>query len=735
MRTSRSTRIMTSIFMLLFVLIFLLIAGRFIYIQVTGEINGVSLRAWAKEKRNTEYKLESKRGTIYDSNGMVLAYDLPTFRMYAIIDEDHQHVDDIEGTAEKIAPLIDVDPSYIIERIENGLKEDRVQIEFGKNGKEISQKVKDEIEELALPGIHFSQEFIRHYPNEVFASHILGFARKEFNDETKKEEIVGVNGIENVMDDLLHGEDGHISYQRDRYNNKLLNPDEVIQEPKDGEEIYLTIDQKVQILLEEVLTEVEDSYTPERISAVVMNAKTGEIIALSNRPTYNPNEPKDVKNWYNDVISNPFEPGSTVKMFTWAAAIDAGVYNGNELFKSGKYQINKVVEPVRDHNRGKGWGSISFDEGFQRSSNVAASMLVWDKLGPDAYLDYLHAFGLNEKTGIDLPGELNGRILYQWPREKLSTSFGQGSTMTPIQQMQAATAITNGGNMMKPYVVKQIVDSTNGDILEKSEPEVVGEPISEATAAEVLELLGSVVEGENGTGKVYKLDGYTVGGKTGTAQIPNPNGAGYLTGRENNVFSFLGMAPQDDPELIMYVSVQQPNLPDDEAGNVPVSYIFKNVMESALHYLDISPDKEEQKQAEEVVMPAIIDQSTEKVEQDLKEHGFKVTTIGDGEKIVDTNVIEGESYYEYEHVMLVTNKPKMPSVIDWSMREIVTLSDLLDLKIEPIGNGYVVKQSIEVGATLKKEEYLSVEFKAPDKKEDKKKDKDKDKEEKKEDPD
>lgn len=724
MKTSRTTRIMASIFMLLFIIVFLFIAGRFLYIQITGEINGVSLRAWAEEKRKTEYPLESKRGTIYDSNGMVLAYDLPTFRMYAIVDPAHSdgttdvhHVDDIEKTAEEIAPLLDVEPSYLIERMKSGLENELTQVEFGKNGKEISQKVKEEIEELALPGIHFNKEFIRHYPNEVFASHILGFARKEFNEELQKEEIIGVNGMENEMDKVLRGVDGHISFERDRYNNKLLDPNEVLKQPEDGDEIYLTLDQKIQTLLEEVLTEVEETYDPERASAVVMNAKTGEIIALSNRPSYNPNDPTNVDNWYNDIISTPFEPGSTVKMFTWAAAIDAGVYNGNELFQSGRYQMNKVVDPVHDHNGGKGWGLISFDEGFQRSSNVAASMLLWEKLGDDTYLDYLHAFGLNEKTGVDLPGEANGFILYQWPREKLTTAFGQGSTITPIQQMQAATAIANDGKMMQPYIIKEIVDSTTGEVLLKKEPTVVGEPISEEASDEVLELLASVVTGKHGTGKAYQLDGYTVGGKTGTAEIPNPNGVGYLQGRENNVFSFLGMAPQDDPELIMYVSVTQPTLEPDEAGNVPVSYIFTNVMESALHYLDIAPDKEENKKVEEIEIPAIVDQPTETVEHLLAEEGFKVTTVGDGEMIVNANVKEGETYLEYEHIFLITDEPTMPSVIGWSMREVITLTELLGIELEPNGHGYVTKQSIEEGTPLTEEDVLQIEFNTPDKKE------------------
>lgn len=724
MKTSRTTRVMASIFMLLFVVVFLFIAGRFLYIQITGEINGVSLRAWAEEKRKTEYPLEAKRGTIFDSNGMILAYDLPTFRMHAIVDEAHSagtntthHVDDIKGTAEQIAPILDVEPSYLIERMESGVKNELTQVEFGKSGKELSQKIKDQIEELDLPGIHFTQEFIRHYPNEVFASHILGFARKEFNEELQKEEIIGVNGMENEMDDVLRGIDGHISFQRDRYNNKLLDPDEVLKQPEDGDEVYLTLDQKVQILLEEVLTEVEETYNPKRISAIVMNAKTGEIVALSNRPSYNPNEPTNVENWYNDVISAPFEPGSTVKMFTWAAAIDAGVYNGDELFQSGKYQMNKVVDPVHDHNNGKGWGLISFDEGFQRSSNVAASILLWEKLGDGTYLDYLQAFGLNEKTGVDLPGEANGFILYQWPREKLTTSFGQGSTVTPIQQMQAATAIANGGKMMQPYIVKKIIDSNTGEVLLKKEPTVVGEPISAEAAAQMLELLGSVVTGKHGTGKAYQLDGYTVGGKTGTAEIPNPNGVGYLSGRENNVFSFLGMAPQDDPELMMYVSVTQPTLDDDEAGNVPVSYIFTNVMESALHYLNIAPDKEESKQVEEIEIPAILNQPTEKVEQSFVENGFKVTTVGEGETIVNANVMEGETYLEYEHIFLITDEPTMPSVIGWSIREMITFAELLNVELELTGHGYVTEQNIEEGTPLTEEDVVQIKFSKPDQKE------------------
>ena len=580
---NKKTNIAAGIFMILFIGAFLVIMGRFLYIQASGEVANVSLADWAKDKRTSTYYLNSERGKIFDKNGMALAYNRLTYRLYAIVDEEYtandkdpKHVIDPQKTAELLAPILDVDEGFILERIENGMEAKRFQVEFGNAGKELSQETKDEIDALNIPGMNFENEAIRYYPNGMFASHILGFARKETieKDEEEVEEVIGVTGIENEMNEMLSGEDGFVSYQRDRYNRKLLDPDEVVKKPIDGHDVYLTIDQKVQTLLEDVMTEVDDEYSPERITAIVMNAKTGEIIAMSNRPSYNPNDPADVQNWYNDGISTPFEPGSTVKMFTWAAAIEAGVYQGNEYFKSGSYQANERLSVINDHNGGKGWGSITYDEGFARSSNVATSKLVWEKLGTEKYLEYLEAFDFDKITNIDLPGEIKGQLLYNWPQEKISTGFGQGSTMTPIQQMKAATAITNGGEMLQPYIIEKIINPETNKVIQEGSRKVVGEPISAETADQVIELLDSVVSAEYGTGKPYRLDDYTVIGKTGTAEIPNPTReTAYLKGHGNNIFSFLGMAPKDDPELIMYVSVNQPNLPSDKSGSAPVSYI------------------------------------------------------------------------------------------------------------------------------------------------------------------
>ncbi|MBY7143728.1 PASTA domain-containing protein [Virgibacillus sp. NKC19-3] len=722
MRKNKTTHLMAGILILFFVAVFLVITGRFLYIQATGEIDDVSLEDWADEKRTSAYLLEAERGQIFDKNGMTLAYDRPTYRLYAIVDEAYSsdlespdHVTDPQKTAELLAPILDMEASTVLDQLQSGIDGEQFQVEFGNAGKELSQQEKDEIEEMDLPGIKFEKEALRYYPNGMFASHIIGFARdaeRETDEGETVREITGEVGMEKEMDELLSGQDGYISYHRDKYNKKLLDPNEVIQKPEDGDDVYLTIDQKIQTLLEDTLSQVEEEYDPERMTAVVMDPKTGEIVAMSNRPSYNPNNPTDVENWYNDVVSNPFEPGSTVKMFTWAAAIEEDVYNGDEEYKSGTYRPNEKIAPVHDHNHGEGWGTISYDEGFRRSSNVATANLLWEKLGAEKYLDYIDAFDLDKETGIDLPGEVSGEILYNWPLEKITTSFGQGSTVTPIQQMKAATAIANGGKMLQPYVVQEVVDPSTGEVITEKSPDVVGEPISEDTSEHVRNLLDSAVNGEDATGEKYKLKDYTVGGKTGTAQIPNPDGSGYANGREDHVFSFLGMAPIDDPELMMYVSVKQPELEDDESGTDPVSFVFNNVMESSLHYLNIDPDKDEDYSVEHVTLPQIVGTDASQTEEALTDQDLKVTTIGSGE-VVAANVQEGDEVLPNDRILLVTDEPTMPNITGWSLREVQELADLTDLKIETFGNGYVETQNIEEGTLLKKDDYLGVELTPP----------------------
>lgn len=525
-KNNRSSIILTAVFSLFF----LVIVGRFLYIETAATIEGVDLSEYAEDIRTSSYEIDAARGKIYDKNGMVLAYDRPTYRLYAVVDPDYsnnlpepQHVDDIDETASGLAPLLGMEESEIADKLRSAQENGRFQVEFGTNSSSLTQEEMEEIKDLDLNGIAFKEESKRYYPNGMFASHLIGFAR------TQEGSISGVTGIEKQMEDYLQEEKGKISYERDKYGTKLLNPNEIMTEPEDGSDVYLTIDQKIQTFLEDAMSQVDEQYSPEKIMAAVMDPETGEVLAMSNRPSYNPNDIGDVDNWYNDLISYPFEPGSTMKIFTWASAMEEGVYNGNELFESGTYKVTENSPTIGDHNNGVGWDAISYDEGFRRSSNVASSKLAYEVLGPTKLREYLSGFNLDQKTGIDLPNETTGKFVYERPIEQITTSFGQGSTFTPIQLMTAATAIANDGEMMRPYMLSKITSSDTGDVIEEGQPEKIGEPVSASTAEQMRELMGTVITSEDGTGQSFKLDDYSLAGKTGTAQISEP-GKGYLTG-------------------------------------------------------------------------------------------------------------------------------------------------------------------------------------------------------------
>ncbi len=695
----------------IFTLGFLIIIGRFVYIQVGGEVQSVDLIDYSNKYRQVGQELSYERGKIMDRTGMVLADNRPTYKLYAIIDESYSensptplHVKNPSKTAEKLAPFLEKEPNEIEQIITNGIENDRFQVEFGMQANNLSEAEMEDIEELGLPGINFEQQMQRYYPNGAFASHILGYTRAE------KGEPVAEFGVELEWDEYLQGEPGSVSYKRDKYGYKLLNADEVVKPPKNGDHVYLTIDQKIQTFLEDAMTTIEKEYQPERMVAAVMDPKTGEMLAMSNRPTFNPNHPENITNWYNDVISYPIEPGSTMKMFTVAAAMEEGVYNGSETYESGKYRINENYRYIRDHNN-VGWGEITYDEGIQRSSNVAVAKLLWEKIKPDTFMEYIEAFHLDRMSGIDLSGERLGKMVYQYPMEKVTMSYGQGSTFTPMQIMKAATAIANDGKMVKPYVISSVVDSESEEILYEKEPEIVGEPISAETSKQLRDLFETVITGEHGTGKNFKLDSYSSLGKTGTSQLPDPETGGWLTGPSNYLFSFMGMAPKDDPELLMFVAVKQPNIDYSYEGSRTTSYIYKTVMENSLNYLNVQPDQENSDQMEPIVLDNIIGSSIDDLEETYEEKGIEVVSLGTGEKAADSRPIEGDRLFPSNRLLVLTEgEAKMPNLLGWPLRDVLHLSELLDLELEFDGSGFVVEQSIKPGTKLNEDDQLVIEL-------------------------
>ncbi len=703
-----------AVLFVIFSLLFFILIFRFVSIQVTGEVHGQALAARAQQKYSNEKTIEAVRGTIFDRKGEVVAEDTTSYTLVAILDKSvttnkkkPKHVNDPAKTAAVLAKYIDMSESDIYKRL---TKEKAWQVEFGKAGRDITHQTKREIEEEKLPGITFLRDSKRFYPNGMFSSHLVGFVEKEETDD-KKTVTKGKLGIEKTWNDELTGENGSVSFKSDLWGFLLPDDKEKVTPAKDGHDIYLTIDKKIQTFVEDAVDRVDKEYKPKKILVVVADPKTGDILGMAQRPSFHPTTREGLdKSWHNEIVETPIEPGSTMKIFTLAAAIQEKKWNPNELYKSGSYKVTENSVAIGDHNNRQGWGAISYLEGIQRSSNVAVAKLVNEKIGTDKFREYLTEFGFDQPTGIDLPNEAVGKIQYKWPVEKVTVAYGQGSTFTPIQLIQAATAVANDGKMMKPRVIDKIVDPNTGEVIKKDEPKSVGQPISAATAKEVREVLGTVITGEHGTGKSYAIDGYEVAGKTGTANLTE-NG-NYLRGESNYLFSFLGMAPKDDPKLIVYVAVQQPEIDHYFKGSIPTSMIFKPVMQSSLQYLNIKPASMDK--ADSSPVPDVTGMEPGEAKKLLDSKGFETVVIGDGNQVQeqlpkgDIVALEGEKI-----ILKASGVMTYPDLTDWSLRDVMKLTQITGIKLNKAGSGYVTKQSMKPGLPINEGENLIVELETP----------------------
>lgn len=696
-----------AILFLIFSLLFFVLIFRYVSIQITGEAAGQPLAAKAQQKYEKERVIEATRGTIFDRKGEVVAEDTTAYTLVAILDEsmtrnekNPRHVVDPEYTAEELSKYIQMEKGEINKIL---TKKGYFQVEFGKAGRDIPHKTKREIEALKLPGITFIRDSKRFYPNGIFSSHLVGYVEK--NDE--KKQTVGMLGLEKSLNSYLEGNNGSLKYESDLWGLLLPDSKKDIKPAKDGNDVYLTIDKKIQTFLEDAINKVDQEYKPKKIIAIVANPKTGDILAMGQRPTFHPSTRVGLeKNWHNEVVETSYEPGSTMKIFTLAAAIEENKFNPNAKYKSGSYKVTENSVPIRDHNY-VGWGSITYLEGFQRSSNVAFARLLSENIGYEAFRQYLSDFGFEKPTGIDLPNETTGKIVYTYPIDKITTAFGQGTAVTPIQMIQAASAIANDGKMMKPHVIDRIVNSKTGETVKENKPEVVGEPISPETAKQVRELMESVITSPNGTGKRYAIEGYDVAGKTGTAQIPGSGG--YLKGYNNYIFSFLGMAPTDNPELVMYVAVQQPEIDENTSGAVPVSMIFNTVMKSSLQYMNINPI--EQKETSSTQLQDLIGQSSLEAVNILTSQGLEPIVIGTGSKVLSQMPMPKTMLLEGEKVILRTDGPiTVPDLSGWSFRDVVKFATLSRLELNTAGRGFVTKQNPPKGSTLGEGDFLTIEL-------------------------
>lgn len=671
------------------IFLFAIISVKLVYVALAPTVDGIDLKKFALSRTTTSKTIEADRGNIYDVNGEVLATDVRSYTVIAYLEESRttdlskpRHVIDKQGTAEALSPIINMS----VKSIMNLLSTKNVyQVELGPGGRNISELVKEEIENLNLPGIDFIKSTKREYPNGDFASYIIGYAKK--NEEGS---IVGELGIEGKYNNELTGKNGKITYQKDAYGYKIVNTPEIVEEAENGYHVYLTIDSNIQLYLENAIDEIED-YKIDWATITIADAKSGAIVASSSSPSFNPNT-LNITNYNNPLTSYVYEPGSTMKIYSFMAAIEEGLYSGEEKYKSGSIQVSDYK--ISDWNR-DGWGVISYDTGFTYSSNVAAVMLS-QRLGKDKLMEYYKKFGFGTKTGIELSNEYNGKISFNYESEIASASYGQGITTTPIQNIKALTALSNEGILLKPYIISKILDN-NGNIVYEGKRTEEGRVVSENTVKKIVDLMDLTVNSNDSlvTGKKYHTDKLTLVGKTGTANYTE-NGK-YVSGTYSNIRSFAGMFPKDDPRYIIYVSVKKFQGPANNLGT-----IIKKMVESVVTYKNLS-DKESSVDNSKVVSLAnYINVSKDIVIQKLESFGLCPIVIGNGEFIIKQYPNKDNLVLVGSKVFLMTNGNEfvMPNVVGWTRSEIISFAKLLNIEYEINGYGNVVKTNINEGELI-----------------------------------
>ncbi len=431
---------------------------------------------------------------------------------------------------------------------------------------------------------------------------------------------------------------------------------------------------------------------PEWMVLAVMDAKTGDILASTSTPSFDPNK-KNITNYQNPLISFTYEPGSVMKTFSYMCAIEKGTYKGDAIYDSTKIEFEDDV--IRDWNR-TGFGNITYDKGFEYSSNVGASNLIGNFIDKDDLKKCYEDYGFGKATGIELPRELTGKISFKYPIEIASATFGQAITTTAIQQLQALSIIANNGKMLTPHIVDKIENPETKEILYESKKTESKTLVSEKTIDKIKELMYNVVHSTDGyaTGRAYNLDGYDVIGKTGTAQYVDANTGKYMYG--SYIYSFSGMYPKDNPEIIIYSALAKPKT----GTNLSMQKAVRNVMENIATYKNMFNKNEVSTELKRIDIKSYTNKSTNEVMQSLT--GANVVLIGNGNKVIDQYPKSGTKLSSLDTVILKTNDSNiiMPNMTGWSRGLVEAYFKLANIKYSIEGYGYVTMQNIPVGTQL-----------------------------------
>ena len=676
---------------------------QFVYLSLSPTIYGRNMSEFAASRNTVKRTLSAKRGTIYDSNSNVLALNVSSYTVIAYLPKStvytkENYVKDVEATASALSPLLNME----VDTLKNLLTQDKYQVELGPGGRGVTELKKDEIEALNLPGIDFTEDQKRYYPNGDFASYIIGYAKDNEITETDEngkttttKQIVGELGIESKYNSLLSGKDGYLEYQQDKYGYKMANTQVKENKAENGYDIYLTIDANIQRFIESAIKEAQNTYNPEWITISVMDAKTGDILGTSSTPSYDPNV-RNITNYENIFTSIPFEPGSTMKTYTYMCAMEKGIYDGSKTFESGIFKVGNYT--INDWNR-SGWGTITFDKGYEYSSNVGIANLIDQGLTRQDLYECFTKYGFGELTGIELSREQSGKLKFIYPIEVYTAGFGQGITTTPVQHLQALTMVANNGDMLKPHIVSKIVNPDTNEIYYERNIEKISNVISTETATKIKDLMYITVQGKDpgSTGYPYRINGFDVIGKTGTSQIYSNTLGGYLTGDNSYIFSYAGMYPYEDPEIIIYAAMKLPTWGKSSG----LSNAVKDIMKSIAKYKNMFSETKEEETLNTIEIKSYLNQNVKDVTTTLSNQGLNVIVLGNGEKIIKQSIVN-DYLISSEKIILLTDDSeyKMPSIIGWSRNDAIKLFNLLNISYTIDGYGYVTNQSIEKNTTI-----------------------------------
>ena len=695
----------------IFGLLFFILVLRYSYIMITGHSDGQDLVMRANEKYLVQNNEQAERGKIYDRNGKILAEDVERYKVVAVVDKSAgksgdkpRYVEDKKKTAKELSKIIDMKP----EEIEKQLNQKKAfQVEFGQKGTNLTYQDKQKLEKMDLPGITLYPETERFYPNGNFASHLIGMAQK--NPDTG--ELKGALGVEKIFDSYLSGTKGALSYIQDIWGYIAPNTKNE-KSPKRGDDVHLTIDSNIQVFVEEALDDMVKRYQPKDLFAVVMDAKTGEILAFSQRPTFNPETGEDFgKKWANDLYQNTYEPGSTFKSFGLAAAIQEGKFNPKKKYESGHRDI--MGSRISDWNK-TGWGEIPMSLGFTYSSNTLM-MHLQDLVGADKMKSWYERFGFSKPTGGLFDGEAEGNIAWSNELQQKTSAFGQSTTVTPVQMIQAQSAFFNKGNMLKPWFVDSIKNPISKKTFYQGEKEIAGKPITASTASKVETELDKVVNSKKSHAMNYRVNGYDIEGKTGTAQVADEKSGGYVKGENPYFVSFIGDAPKKNPKVIVYAGMSLAQKNDQEAYEMGVSKAFKPIMENTLKYLNVGSKKDETKSAQYSKVPNVTGQSTDKAKESLKSEDLQATVIGNGDNVKSQSIKANKKLLPNSKVLLLTDGDiTMPNMKGWTKDDVLAFQELTGINVTTKGSGYVTKQSVNNGTTLKDNSKVEIELSPED---------------------